>query len=134
MMLFIESPPKGKIEPGTGLQNRWRLLWIIDSGGMKQTWLAEDAIRKVEGRAAEVVVKLLPPELRGNPEANQDFRREYGKVRLLSHPHICKLFDMGEDASVGCFQVMQYLSGQTVRHLLRQLSGICHSTAAEAVG
>ena len=133
-MLLIESPPKGKIEPGTGLQNRWRLLWIIDSGGMKQTWLAEDAIRKVEGRAAEVVVKLLPPELRGNPEANQDFRREYGKVRLLSRPHICKLFDMGEHASVSCLQVMQSLSGQNVRHLLRQLSGICHSTAAEAVG
>ena len=133
-MLLIESPPKGKIEPGTGLQNRWRLLWIIDSGGMGQAWLAGDSIREVEGRAAQVVVKLLPPDLRGNPEANQDFRREYGKVRLLSHPHICKLIDMGEDASVGCFHVMQYLSGQTVRHLLRQLSGICRSTAAEAVG
>ena len=114
---------RGEIQPGTVLQNRYRLLRMLDSGGMGQAWLAEDSVRKVDGNAAQVVIKLLPPDLRRNPDASEDFRREYGKVWLLSHPHICKLFDMGEDEHVGCFQVMQFLPGQTVRQLLRQHPG-----------
>lgn len=100
-------------EPGQGtvLQNRYRLQRLLGAGGMGHAWLAEDSMRRIDGGAAQVVVKLLPPDLRRNVDANNDFRREYGKVWLLSHPHICKLFDMGEDRAAGCFQVMQYLPG-----------------------
>jgi formylglycine-generating enzyme required for sulfatase activity len=108
-------------EPGQGtvLQNRYRLQRLLGAGGMGHAWLAEDSMRRIDGGAAQVVVKLLPPDLRRNVDANNDFRREYGKVWLLSHPHICKLFDMGEDRAAGCFQVMQYLPGATLRDLLR---------------
>lgn len=76
-----------KIEMGTVLQKRYRLLRILDSGGVGQAWLAADAVRQVDGKPAQVVIKLLPPELRGNVDASEDFRREYGRVWLLSHPH-----------------------------------------------
>jgi sulfatase modifying factor 1 len=113
-------PASSQLTAGTLLQQRYRLQRLLGKGGMGQAWLAEDAGRTVNGRPAEVVIKLLPELLRANADAHEDFRREYGKVWLLSHPHICKLFDMGEDRRVGCFQVMQYLPGSTLRQLLRE--------------
>ncbi len=112
-----------EVIPGTVLQQRYRLQRLLDSGGMGQAWLATDATRIVGGSAAQVVIKLLPFALRWNESAAQDFAREYGRVWLLSHPHICKLFDMGQDPQVGSFQVMQFLSGVTIRQLQQQHPG-----------
>jgi formylglycine-generating enzyme required for sulfatase activity/serine/threonine protein kinase len=112
-----------EVIPGTVLQQRYRLQRLLDSGGMGQAWLATDATRIVGGGAAQVVIKLLPFALRWNESAAQDFAREYGRVWLLSHPHICKLFDMGQDPQVGSFQVMQFLSGVTIRQLQQQHPG-----------
>ena len=107
------------VSAGVVLQGRYRLLERLGSGGMGEAWKASDSRRLVDGQPALVVIKLLPGELRLNEEANEDIRREYSRVWLLSHPHICKLFDMGEQDGVGCFQVMQYLPGLTLRQWLR---------------
>ncbi|MFN5285858.1 MAG: hypothetical protein ACK5KS_13650, partial [Planctomyces sp.] len=95
--------PPTEVSAGTVLQRRYRLLERLGVGGMGEAWKAADSGRLVDGQPAQVVIKLLPPELRRNDEANEDIRREYSRVWLLSHPHICKLFDMGEEDGIGCF-------------------------------
>jgi serine/threonine-protein kinase len=112
--------PDSDVTVGTVLQQRYRLLERLGAGGMGEAWKASDSRRLVDGHHAQVVIKLLPKELRLNEEANEDIRREYSRVWLLSHPHICKLFDMGEQDGIGCFQVMQYLPGMTLRQWLRR--------------
>lgn len=118
-----EYNPSTELMPGLVLQGRYRLLECLGAGGMGEAWRASDSGRLVDRQPAQVVIKLLPPELRQNEEANEDIRREYSRVWLLSHPHICKLFDMGEEDVVGCFQVMQYLPGLTLRQWMRQQPG-----------
>ena len=114
--------PPTEVSAGTVLQRRYRLLERLGVGGMGEAWKAANSGRLVDGQPAQVVIKLLPPELRRNDEANEDIRREYSRVWLLSHPHICKLFDMGEEDGIGCFQVMQYLPGITLRQWMRRHS------------
>ena len=116
--------PTPVVSVGSVLQQRYEVLERLGAGGMGEAWKASDRQRLVNGRPAEIVIKLLPEDLRQNREASEQIRREYSRVWLLSHPHICKLFDMGEEAGVGCFQVMQYLPGMTVRELLRTRQGV----------
>ncbi|MEY3175551.1 MAG: hypothetical protein RLZZ436_3465 [Planctomycetota bacterium] len=119
---FAGSGPL-RVSAGTTLQQRYKLLERLGAGGMGEAWKASDSGRLVDGQPADVVIKLLPLDLRLKEEANEDIRREYSRVWLLSHPHICKLFDMGEQEGVGCFQVMQYLPGLTLRQWLRKQRG-----------
>lgn len=119
----LDYIPHIGIAAGIVLQGRYRLLECLGSGGMGEAWKATDSGRLVDGQPAQVVIKLLPSELRLNAEANEDIRREYSRVWLLSHPHICKLFDMGEEEGFGCFQVMQYLPGITLRQWMRKQPG-----------
>ncbi|MFM7057110.1 MAG: serine/threonine protein kinase, partial [Planctomycetota bacterium] len=112
------------VSVGTVLQKRYQLLERLGAGGMGEAWKAADRDRRVNGHPAEVVIKLLPESLRQNKDASEDIRKEYSRVWLLSHPSICKLFDMGEQEGIGCFQVMQYLPGITLRRWLQTRQGV----------
>ncbi|HKB69608.1 MAG TPA: protein kinase, partial [Thermoanaerobaculia bacterium] len=43
----------------------------------------------------DVAVKVLPEDLSQNAEFKQRFEREAKSVSQLSHPHICALYDVG---------------------------------------
>jgi formylglycine-generating enzyme required for sulfatase activity len=117
-------PAQTTVTVGTMLQQRYKVLERLGAGGMGEAWKAADHQRVVDGRPADVVIKLLPEALRQSKEANDDIRKEYSRVWLLAHKHICRLFDMGEQDGVGCFQVMQYLPGITLREWLRTRRGV----------
>ena len=38
----------------------------------------------------------------------------------MHHEHICPLYDIGEEPALGCFQVMQFLDGISLKTLIRQ--------------
>jgi len=60
-----------------------------------------------------VAVKVLPPEAAEQPERRQRFEREARAVARLNHPHICALYDVGQQDGVE-FLVMEYLEGETL--------------------
>jgi serine/threonine protein kinase len=60
-----------------------------------------------------VAVKLLPPDLADKPDRRRRFEIEARVISSLSHPHICPLFDVGEDQG-RAFIVMEYLEGDTL--------------------
>ena len=47
----------------------------------------------------------------GRTDLKQRFEREAKTVAALSHPHICPVFDVGEQDGVN-FLVMEYLEGR----------------------
>ena len=80
----------------------------IGAGGMGEVYRARDT--RLD-RA--VAIKLLPASFADRPERRQRFRIEARAISSLQHPHICTLFDVGEqDGQV--FLVLEYLEGETL--------------------
>ncbi len=113
------AAPITVLAPGQKI-GRFKLVEMLGHGGMGQAWKAVDPDRRDEDHDGFVVLKLLPDALRLNEDATEEFKGAYRRVQALHHEHICPLFDVGEVAGLGCFQVMQFLKGMTLRALIRQ--------------
>ncbi len=77
----------------------------LGAGGMGEVYRAFDTRL---GRT--VAVKILRLDKVGSRER---FQREAHVISRLSHPHICSLYDVGEENGTP-FLVMEYLEGQTL--------------------
>jgi serine/threonine protein kinase len=64
-----------------------------------------------------VAIKVLPEHVATNPDLKQRFEREAKTLAVLSHPHICQVFDVGHENGVD-FLVMEYLEGETLAQRL----------------
>ena len=60
-----------------------------------------------------VAIKVLPAHVASDPDLRQRFEREARAVSSLSHPHICALYDVGQEAGTD-YLVMEYLEGETL--------------------
>src|SRR5262245_48443901 len=60
-----------------------------------------------------VAIKILPPQFAGDPALRERFDREARLVSSLNHPHICALFDVGEQDAVA-YLVIEHLEGETL--------------------
>jgi Tol biopolymer transport system component len=65
-----------------------------------------------------VAIKVLSPDCAAGREFRLRFQVEARAVSSLNHPHICTLFDVGQQQDVD-FLVMEYVEGQTLRDRLR---------------
>ena len=64
-----------------------------------------------------VAIKTLHRSFCNDRDLQQRFEREARTLATLSHPHICPVFDVGQQDGVD-FLVMEYLDGQTLAELL----------------
>ena len=61
-----------------------------------------------------------PPEhLAESPERRARFEREAKAISQLNHPHICTLYDVGEQDGLA-FLVMEYIEGETLAERLKR--------------
>src|SRR5215475_11187150 len=58
-----------------------------------------------------VAVKVLPPHLSRSDEVRQRFEREAKTISSLTHPHICSLYDVGNQDGIE-YLVMEFLEGE----------------------
>jgi len=96
------------------LNNRYRLVEQIGSGGMSVIYKAQDMEL---GRI--VTVKVLRPSLVSDPEFLIRFKREAQAAANLSHPNIVIVYDVGQDGPKTHFIVMEYVPGQDLKKLIR---------------
>jgi serine/threonine protein kinase len=95
------------LSPGARL-GPYEIVASIGAGGMGQVYKARDT------RLDRIVaVKILPPVFAHDPQLRQRFDREARTVGALNHPHICVLYDIGEQGGIA-FLVMEYLEGETL--------------------
>ncbi|HLH05354.1 MAG TPA: protein kinase [Bryobacteraceae bacterium] len=92
----------------------YRLLQKLGAGGMGAVYKAED-IRL--GRT--VALKLLLEASLADQHCLERFRRETRAASSLNHPHICTVYDAGEDRGLP-FLVLELLEGET---LARKIGG-----------
>jgi serine/threonine protein kinase/tetratricopeptide (TPR) repeat protein len=95
------------LSPGTRL-GPYEILSLIGSGGMGEVYKARDT--RLD---RTVAVKILPADIAGDPHRRERFRREARAISSLTHPHICTLYDVGDQDEVD-FLVMECLSGGTL--------------------
>ncbi|MEV6348877.1 serine/threonine-protein kinase [Actinoplanes sp. NPDC051851] len=113
--------------PGVLLTSRYRLVSLLETGGMAQVWQATDELLD-----RPVAVKLPA----GDTQAAHLAWREARLAAKLSHPGIAAVHDYREavrtDGSVAPFVVMELLDGETVA--ARLCDGPLPWPAAAAVG
>ena len=112
-----QETPASPSSSGTGLTRNlegsrigpYLLGARIGAGGMGEVYKARDTRLN-----RTIAIKVLPPEVAGDPLARERFEREARAVAALNHPHICTLHDLGSQDGID-FLVMEYLDGVTPR-------------------
>ena len=111
--------------PGTLLGERYRIVSLLGRGGMGEVYRADDL--KLE---QTVALKLLPTTLAEDAAALARFRREVRVARQVSHPNVCRVFDIAE-AGGRHFIAMEYIDGEDLATLLRRIGRLPGDKAVE---
>src|ERR1700737_2883024 len=91
----------------------YEILAALGAGGMGEVYKARDTrLNRI------VAIKVLPESLAADPQFRERFDREARTISQLDHPHICALYDVGEQDGTS-FLVMPYLEGETLEARLK---------------
>ena len=101
-----------RIVAQTILAGRYRLVRLIDRGGMAEVWEGKDEILD-----RPVAIKILRPALADDHQFQERFRLEAVAAARLAHPNVVATFDTGLDSGVA-YIVMELVGGRTLRDLL----------------
>lgn len=97
-----DSSHHGRFLPGTKLADRYRIVSMLGRGG--QT----------------VALKFLPRELAKDSKRLEYFHQEVKLARQISHPNICRVYDIGE-VNGQQFLSMEYIDGEDLKTLLHRI-------------
>jgi Tol biopolymer transport system component len=86
----------------------YEIVAPLGAGGMGEVYKARDT--RLE---RTVAVKVLSTHMASSAETRQRFEREAKTISQLSHPHICALYDVGNQDGVE-YLVMELLEGETL--------------------
>jgi hypothetical protein len=111
--------------PGTTLADRYRIVSPLGKGGMGEVYRAEDL-----KLGQTVALKFLPQSLARNDEALARFTREVRLARQVSHPNVCRVFDIGE-ADGQTFLTMEFVDGEDIASLMRRIDRLPADKALE---
>jgi serine/threonine-protein kinase len=102
------------IPAGTLIDDRYRVISRVGSGGMADVYCAEDTQL---GR--KVAVKLLHRRFAEDREFVERFRREASSAAGLQHPNVVGVFDRGEWDGTS-YIAMEFLQGRTLKRLITE--------------
>ena len=98
--------------PGDVFAGRYRMVARIGRGGMGDVWRADDLV--LEHRVA---LKLIQS---AGPAARERIFNEVRLARQITHPAVCRVFDVGEAQGVIFFS-MELVQGEDLAALLRRV-------------
>src|SRR5277367_2664372 len=110
---------------GVTLAGRYRIIALLGKGGMGEVYRAEDL-----ALTQTVALKFLPVSMTRDESARARFHQEVRLAREISHPNVCRVFDIGEfDGHT--FFTMEYVDGEDLASLLRRIGRLPPDKALE---
>jgi Tol biopolymer transport system component len=101
------------LSPGVRL-GPYEILDALGAGGMGEVYRAKDT--RLD---RTVAIKILPAHLSSDPVRKQRFEREAKTISSLNHPHICVLYDVGQQDGID-YLVMECVEGETLAKRLEK--------------
>ncbi|MCP5120501.1 MAG: protein kinase, partial [bacterium] len=89
--------------------SHYKILGTLGKGGMGIVYKAEDTRLH-----RTVAVKVVLESRVSDPQVRQRFEREARTISGLNHPHICTLYDIGQEDG-NYFLVMEYVEGKPLK-------------------
>jgi tetratricopeptide (TPR) repeat protein/tRNA A-37 threonylcarbamoyl transferase component Bud32 len=99
--------------PGEMIGSRYRVVRFIARGGMGEVYEVDD----LELRE-RVALKTIRSEVARDEVTVERFRREIQLARKVTHPNVCRIFDVAFHGSL-IFLTMELLQGDTLSQRLR---------------
>jgi serine/threonine protein kinase/tetratricopeptide (TPR) repeat protein/TolB-like protein len=112
----FQSPGSSTLQPGRLLAGRFKIVRFIARGGMGDVYEAEDV--ELHERVA---LKTVRAEIAGAARAMERFKREIQLARKVTHPNVCRIFDLFHDTSGSdeiTFLTMELIGGETLHQRL----------------
>ena len=119
------SSEEGRFVPGTLLGDRYRIVSLLGVGGMGEVYRATD-LRLNQ----QVALKFLPQEVARDPKFLARFHNEVRIARQVSHPNVCRVYDIGEVEGLSYIS-MEYVDGEDMHSLLRRIGRLPPDKALE---
>jgi tetratricopeptide (TPR) repeat protein len=117
----VRSP---SLAAGQVLAGRYRIVAFLGRGAVGEVYEAQDVELD-----EPVAIKVLRPEIAGDEQALRRFKREIQLARRVTHPNVCRVFDLvydhpaepaGPGAGPRAFLTMELLRGETLADLLER--------------
>ncbi|MGC2673155.1 MAG: serine/threonine-protein kinase [Candidatus Acidiferrum sp.] len=115
----------GRFTPGEIIAERYRVVAMAGRGGMGEVYRAEDL-----KLGQLVAIKFLPEALSQDAAALARFHSEVRIARQVSHPNVCRVFDIG-DADGVPFLSMEYVDGEDLASVVRRIGRLSPDKATE---
>jgi serine/threonine protein kinase/tetratricopeptide (TPR) repeat protein len=106
------------LNPGDILADRYKIVTLLGSGGMGEVYEVED--KELGGRIA---LKVVHPQMSFDQTVLERFRREVLLARQVTHPNVCRVFDIGYHKQQGreiIFLTMELVPGETLSARLKR--------------
>ncbi|HEX5109092.1 MAG TPA: serine/threonine-protein kinase [Vicinamibacterales bacterium] len=124
-LVSSDSIPAGGFTPGRILADRYRIIGLLGRGGMGEVYRADDL--KL-GQA--VALKFLPRALADDPVRRERFFAEVRITRQVSHPNICRVYDIAE-VEGHHFLSMEYIDGEDLASLIKRIGYLPNEKALD---
>ena len=115
----------GRFVPGEVLAGRYRIVGLLGRGGMGEVYRADDLTL-----SQAVALKFLPEALLRDKSALQRFHREVRVARQITHPNVCRVYDIGE-AEGRHFLSMELIGGEELSSVLKRFGRLPADKATE---
>jgi eukaryotic-like serine/threonine-protein kinase len=125
-----------KLEPGTIVAGRYRVVNMLGEGAMGAVYRVEHVhMRK------PFALKLLHPRMSAVPEAVARFEREAIAAGSIAHPHVAAATDFGKLSDGTFFLILEFVAGRSLgdeldngplepRRVVRIMQGVVAGVAA----
>jgi hypothetical protein len=124
-LISSDSLPVGGFTPGMVLADRYRIIGLIGRGGMGEVYRADDL-----KLGQPVALKFLPKTLADDPVRRERLFAEVRIARQVSHPNICRVYDIGE-LDGRHFLTMEYIDGEDLASLLKRIGHLTNEKALD---